>query len=408
MALTRAFRPLLLILFVIATLTFWYIFYCFSPHDQSTASNYMPNFQEMLSPKAKLEHASDQYPEFAIALKTGRDVVAERCAIQTNTFLGNAKNVILIAESSEVSLGDIPVYDVYTDTLKNSTHKQLKKRAKDAVTVDESSLGWQLDAHKNIPGMRLLYEKYPHAEWYIMLDDDTYMFFDNLRRRIKSQKLDPTQPHYLGASSVFTGCDGITSFDDSPGFAHGGSGIVVSKGALEKMLKVIDNCIDRYRDCWGGDIRLALCMRDAGVLLTPESDFNSNPPNVEFPFHDRNPCTQPITFHHLLPQQIQLLYETERKMQGNVTYADVVDRFKHLNHNTVNKLERDGDGYTKISVTDMKKCRSLCENDTRCISWSFVDSVCHLRDSQTQLTRVENEKSFSNIYPMHYTCSHSQ
>ena len=45
---------------------------------------------------------------------------------------------------------------------------------------DENSQGWLTDAHKNLPGFRELYRRFPKAEWYIMIDDDTYLFKHNL------------------------------------------------------------------------------------------------------------------------------------------------------------------------------------------------------------------------------------
>ncbi|KAK9762062.1 hypothetical protein K7432_012545 [Basidiobolus ranarum] len=416
---TQTVRLVFLILFFSLFFSLFYFFFYPIPFNPSSVNNLTSKSQSTIK---QLQSSSEAYPEFAVAVKTGLEVVAERCAIQTNTFLRDVRNVILIAESSEVSLGDIPVYDVYTGTLnnppksrrspefetishtKNTTH-QLKRRDKDGVVVNQESIGWKLDAHKNLPGMRLLYEKFPLAEWYIMIDDDTYMFFDNLRDRIKSLKLDPSKPHYLGLSSVFTGCDGIQHFGDGPNFAHGGSGIVVSSGAMKKMLKIVESCIDRYRDCWAGDIRLALCLRDAGVLITPQVDFNGAPPNMKFPFLEQNPCTRPITFHHLLPQQIQLLYETEKKMNGFVTYSDVMDRYKHLNHNAANKLVRLGGDYEEVNTTHMDECRSRCERDSRCISWSFANGLCNLKDTHPGNTDVEDVEAFSNVYPMRYTCT---
>ncbi|KAJ3307523.1 hypothetical protein HDU76_004597 [Blyttiomyces sp. JEL0837] len=63
----------------------------------------------------------------------------------------------------------------------------LSRRA-EAVKVDESSQGWKLDAHKNLPGLQILYQRFPDADWYLMIDDDSYMFFDNLDRGVMGLK----------------------------------------------------------------------------------------------------------------------------------------------------------------------------------------------------------------------------
>jgi hypothetical protein len=34
-------------------------------------------------------------------------------------------------------------------------------------------------------------------------------------------------------------------------FAHGGTGIILSRGAVLKVLPILDTCIMKYKDCWG-------------------------------------------------------------------------------------------------------------------------------------------------------------
>lgn len=92
-----------------------------------------------------------------------------------------------------------------------------------------------------------------------MLDDDTYMFFDNLSETL--HKLNPDGLHYFGERNQFIGCGGYSEWGTSPGFAHGGSGIVMSRGTMLALIKGVDQCIIDYHDCWGGDVRTALCLR---------------------------------------------------------------------------------------------------------------------------------------------------
>ena len=66
---------------------------------------------------------------------------------------------------------------------------------------------------------------------------------------------------YFGNANVFKGCDNVENFDDGPQFAHGGSGIVISRGAMIEMMKIHESCILKYKDCFAGDIRTALCLR---------------------------------------------------------------------------------------------------------------------------------------------------
>ncbi|KAJ3072669.1 hypothetical protein HK102_006185, partial [Quaeritorhiza haematococci] len=224
----------------------------------------------------------------------------------------------MIGEAPGVAVGDIPMVDVYTGLYsRNQTTSQQSRgghltptpsssiltptsaatkdrrpssgnsKATEEVVPNEKSQGWKLDAHKNLPGFRELWRRFPDAEWYMMFDDDTYLFLPNLDRFLS--QFDANQPYYFGKANVFIGCDGIKKFGDGPFFAHGGSGIVMSRGAMLRFLTKVDKCINKYQTCWAGDIRVGLCLRDAGVLIQTHHAFNGDPPNAKFGWI-RDPC----------------------------------------------------------------------------------------------------------------------
>jgi len=96
---------------------------------------------------------------------------------------------------------------------------------------EKDSPGWNGDAHKFLPGFKILNDRFPHAKWYVMIDDDTYLIMRNLAHLLKAY--DPSKPYYIGNGNVFVGCDNVKKFGEGPSFAHGGSGIVVSRAALK-------------------------------------------------------------------------------------------------------------------------------------------------------------------------------
>ena len=102
----------------------------------------------------------------------------------------------------------------------DATSGHLVKRSAEEIIPDEDSKGWKSDATKNLPGFKALYEHFPDAEWYFMIDDDTYVFLDNVKKALS--KYDPLEPHYLGAATGFIGCDGVREWGKSINFAHGG------------------------------------------------------------------------------------------------------------------------------------------------------------------------------------------
>ncbi|KAJ3074674.1 hypothetical protein HDU98_010564 [Podochytrium sp. JEL0797] len=129
-------------------------------------------------------------------------------------------------------------------------------KSKDSLVPDWKSPGWKSDANKNLPGLKKLYETFPQSDWYMMIDDDTYVFLDNLMDHLNS--LDPNEPIYTGRATSFVGCDGVIEHGDGPAFGHGGSGYILSRAAMRKLMSKFTHLNKKYSSCWAGDIRVAL------------------------------------------------------------------------------------------------------------------------------------------------------
>jgi hypothetical protein len=160
-------------------------------------------------------------------------------------------------------------------------------------------------------------------------------------------------------------------------------------------------------DCWAGDVRIGLCLRDVAVLLTNVKLFNANPPNDNTPFS--YPCAKPITFHHLLVQQVKELYELEIAMKKN--YKEVL--MEHLlslwispdpKPNTL----RNGDEYQAIITRNLESCTKICKNDKKCVSYFFN----HITKECTKQSKVNVLKSnlgtTTGLAPKHFKCKSSK
>ncbi|KAJ3111600.1 hypothetical protein HDU96_005532 [Phlyctochytrium bullatum] len=392
-----------------------------------------------------------KYDRFAVALKTGTDVALERASIQLVTFLQKIKKLVLIGESAGVHVGEHAVVDVYsglydlvdrriqaqearngksgasppkkvhglpvdapqskppanaTDPHPPSHRHRRRAVNKDAVVPAENSQGWKLDAHKNLPGFEYLYSTHPDADWYVMIDDDTYVFFDNLIEYLRDR--DPEVPFYTGSANVFVGCDDVEKFGDGPLFAHGGSGIVMSRGAMKKMGGIMEQCIKKYKDCWAGDVRVALCLRDAGVLITPGDFFEKEPPNDEYQF-PKDPCTRPNTFHHLLPHQIQRLFEIETTSLSEhpktlLTMSDVLRHFHpHKGSEPETNMDRPGNDFENRPSRSARICEGHCLATAGCVGWAFDGSTCWMKDGIS--VKAEVRGVVSGIVVEKYACT---
>ncbi|KAJ3386734.1 hypothetical protein HDU92_002323 [Lobulomyces angularis] len=421
--------------------------------------------------KAKIltenDNEEQMYCNYAVAVKTGKDTVLQRAPIGLLTFLKDIKNVLFIGETGNVTLGDTVVEDVCSDLYDNlpkplyweETMSTLKQKKESFQNINsppgEKNLGWKLDAHKNLPGFVKLYTKFPNAKWYIMIDDDTYLFMSNLDAVL--DQFNSEEEHYFGSDTMFKGCDGVTKFGDGPKFAHGGSGVILSNAAIKKMVENSDNCIVKYRDCWAGDVRAALCLRDVGIMLQPMNNLNKGPPDSSF-WYPTDPCQRPITFHNLITSQIQRLYLISKRAENlpnekkkstveenklidtadvqddeiiqrenqevendknfelfgsfffpnlftsALNYGDVFQEFSvdyDLKNFEVDK-NRPGSDYKSENSFDAVECKNKCKEEPKCLSWTFDDGRCWMKNSIPM--GYEKVGVVSGVFPEKYVC----
>ncbi|KAJ3201904.1 hypothetical protein HDU82_007795 [Entophlyctis luteolus] len=349
-----------------------------------------------------------RFDALAVGIKTGPEVAATRIPIQLLTFIHRVRNFVLIGSEHDFRIGaHLTVYDVVSDARrieqKNSKDGEaIRKAALDrnilstarqpsigdittSLVPDWDSPGWKNDAKKNIPGFRKLYESYPHADWYMMIDDDTFVFLDNLMDFLDS--MNPSTPIYAGRANAFVGCDGVQKHGEGPPFAHGGSGIILSRKAMELLMSSYETCIQKYSSCWAGDIRVGLCMRDLKVNLTTNSGFNGGPPD-SFLHWPVDPCAKPFTFHHLRPAKMQDLLNLESAAEsrlntsdnstGGITFARVYHTQPEAVGNATEweiDTNRPGADWKTIIGADARYCQDQCRAEAECRAFSWVPKM---------------------------------
>ncbi|KAF0932736.1 hypothetical protein E2562_012077 [Oryza meyeriana var. granulata] len=108
----------------------------------------------------------------------------------------------------------------------------------------------------------------PEARWFVMGDDDTLFFPDNLVAVLN--KYDHEEMYYVGAPSESVEQNVMHSY----GMAFGGGGFAVSYPAAAELAKAIDGCLDRYSLFYGSDQRVQACLSELGIPLTRERGFH--------------------------------------------------------------------------------------------------------------------------------------
>ncbi|XP_050210421.1 uncharacterized protein LOC126660789 [Mercurialis annua] len=107
-----------------------------------------------------------------------------------------------------------------------------------------------------------------NVRWYVMGDDDTVYYTHNLVTVLA--RYDHNQMMYIGGNSESVEQDVMHSYD----MAFGGGGFAVSYPLAEKLVSILDGCLDRYYYLYGSDQRIWACITEIGVPLTREAGFH--------------------------------------------------------------------------------------------------------------------------------------
>ncbi|VAH50231.1 unnamed protein product [Triticum turgidum subsp. durum] len=134
----------------------------------------------------------------------------------------------------------------------------------------------------------------PGVRWFVMGDDDTVFFPDNLLTVLN--KFDHRQPYYIGSLSE----SHLQNIYFSYGMAYGGGGFAISRPLAEALARIQDGCISRYPALYGSDDRIQACMAELGVPLTKHPGFHQYDVYGDLlGLLAAHPVAPIVTLHHL-------------------------------------------------------------------------------------------------------------
>ncbi|CAA7058209.1 unnamed protein product [Microthlaspi erraticum] len=145
---------------------------------------------------------------------------------------------------------------------------------------------------------RIIWDSYqanlPNVRWFVMGDDDTVFFTDNLVKILS--KYDHEQMWYIGGNSESVEQDEVHTYD----MAFGGGGFAISRPLMTRLAAAIDGCLDRYFYFYGSDQRIAACISELGVPLTQERGFHQLDIREDpYGFLAAHPLAPLVSLHHL-------------------------------------------------------------------------------------------------------------
>ncbi|KAL1875287.1 hypothetical protein VTK73DRAFT_10184 [Phialemonium thermophilum] len=346
--------------------------------------------------------------DVALIIKTGYATQA-RVAAQLHALDllperdGHANSIVVGDFAAEVLLDTVrvPIHDVVATIANDKTlvdapgrERLVKyKSMSDAIASGDvgraqkigREIGWELDALKFIPGLELAYQQMPNRKWYIMLDDDTYVFRPTLRAILAH--IDPSKPAYLG--------NAIGDFKGR--FAHGGSAILLSGAAMRKVFGDNRHIVPAARlrsltETWG-DKLVATTFMKAGVYLDERYShfFNGERPSITRIRPDRF-CSPIVSFHGLAqPSQMDQVGELFRDVGGILTWgrlweicgqppwSEMPSDYVRTDEDHVGRT--DESTLTTPRVGSPEDCARMCNRHyASCLAWTWDSSAskCHI------------------------------
>lgn len=267
-----------------------------------------------------------------VVLKTGSTELQDKLPVHIATTLRCYPNQLVFSDHEEqfqgISILDA-LEDVDAEFKENHDDFELYRRLQQygRASLDSSELsgpvsgpsggsgkplnpGWRLDKWKFLPMMRKTLQLHPDKRWYIFLETDTSIFWTALLAYLAA--LDWTKPYYIGNQMQIA----------ADVFAHGGSGYVISRPALEMVVKhYLENKREWEnitRDHWAGDCVLGMALKAAGTpLLWAWPIWQGNDiGNMIYNRTDYNRrlwCNPTVSYHHVNPPSIKDLWIFEQR-----------------------------------------------------------------------------------------------
>ncbi|KAF2271427.1 uncharacterized protein EI97DRAFT_437854 [Westerdykella ornata] len=267
-----------------------------------------------------------------------------------------------------------PDFDVY-DRIQASNGASAK--------TDE---GWRLDKYKFLPMMEITAHIRPDARWFVFLELDTYVNWDNMYRFLS--QFDPRSPHYFG-SPVWPPKKTV--------FAHGGSGFVLSRGALDKVVArgrmFAENSQSPGTHLFGKDVSnmccgdevLAQVLKECGVPLRGYWPmFNGEKPaTVRFDWEQW--CEAVLTLHHVQDHehdQLKMWEATRKRPSKPLTFEELFTYIEpHLRDRADDWSNMSEDMAFKAphsASVSFDTCYAACLKDAKCMQFEHFGDTCRL------------------------------
>ncbi|KAI1214372.1 glycosyltransferase family 31 protein [Annulohypoxylon truncatum] len=343
-------------------------------YEPSTLRTYIGIHQVVTSPsERRLIHARlalrptrhhgtcNSFPDTSnilVVIKTGATESYARIPLQLVTTLRCLPDFLIFSDM-EQNIAGYHVYDsldtLLPEVTKGNQDFNLYRRQK-ACVVDQQSCnsngnlgsefdGWILDKYKNVHIIEKTYKLRPDYDWYLFIDADTYVLWNNLAQWLRQLETLPKERYYIGSVAL------TNEFR----FAHGGSGYILSQWTMKEFVGNHSGIANQYdmkaKESCCGDVVLALALNETigvGVRYAWPTINGEKPFTI--PYGPREWCHPLVTMHHMNLEEISSFWKFEKQFYESQGAPQATIRFRDIYHEFVEpKLKPRRDDWDNMS-----------------------------------------------------------
>ncbi|KAI4661497.1 uncharacterized protein J4E88_010945 [Alternaria novae-zelandiae] len=133
------------------------------------------------------------HPKPFVILKTGSADDKSRTDAQLSTVIKCISNVLIVSDGNHTYGRDHRTIDVLADLPPNTyltpedyvVYETQKNASRQGTKLQQGHEGWRIDKYKFLPEVEKAIDHNKAAEWYVFLESDTYIFWDNVFRLLE-------------------------------------------------------------------------------------------------------------------------------------------------------------------------------------------------------------------------------
>ncbi|KAF2095471.1 hypothetical protein NA57DRAFT_59474 [Rhizodiscina lignyota] len=330
-----------------------------------------------------------------VTIKTGATEANMKIPAQLRTSLRCAPNIHIFSDMEQTIEGhqvhdvikDIPAevingsaradFDLYRKQQELKDPDKIIERLRDVRHAEHDEVAaWTLDKYKNIHILEDSWAMQPDRDWYLHIDADTYVVWPTLLEW--TRRLDPSKVLYLGSLSLVNENE----------FAHGGSGILMSRAAMHKVVVEHNGTAARWdsrlqHECCG-DFGLAMAIREFGINVTEVSPTIQGDSPRQIPFAPDHWCKPLATLHHITSYGFEELRKFEHQRSNRSEPLTFAELYHGLMADEIFKLDERNDwdnlseGNPVPDVHTSEDCRKACQANEECFQSLYDGTKCRL------------------------------